>query len=166
MGATTPAYGSINLDQAAAVTGVLPLANGGTGFAAAGAAILPAWVKYTVSHTSLQAAALVNDIELFQLAAKQCLHAVMIKHSTAFSGGAIATYTLSVGLSGTLTKYTSAFDVFQATGNTVLQTSNSVNVENTAATTSVRLSAISTGANLNASAAGSVDVYVMLSTLP
>ncbi len=31
MGATTPAYGSINLDQSAAVTGTLPVANGGTG---------------------------------------------------------------------------------------------------------------------------------------
>lgn len=31
MGATTPAYGSINLDQSAAVTGALPIGNGGTG---------------------------------------------------------------------------------------------------------------------------------------
>ena len=30
MGASTPAYGSINLDQSAAVTGTLPIANGGT----------------------------------------------------------------------------------------------------------------------------------------
>jgi hypothetical protein len=33
MGATTPAYGSINLDQSAAVTGALGAANGGTGIA-------------------------------------------------------------------------------------------------------------------------------------
>jgi hypothetical protein len=31
MGATTPAYGSVNLDQSAAVTGTLPVGNGGTG---------------------------------------------------------------------------------------------------------------------------------------
>lgn len=31
MGATTPAYGSINLDQSGAVTGTLPIGNGGTG---------------------------------------------------------------------------------------------------------------------------------------
>lgn len=31
MGASTPAYGSINLDQSAAVTGTLPIGNGGTG---------------------------------------------------------------------------------------------------------------------------------------
>ena len=31
MGASNPAYGSINLDQSAAVTGVLPIANGGNG---------------------------------------------------------------------------------------------------------------------------------------
>lgn len=37
MGATTPAYGSINLDQSAAITGALPLVNGGTGTAAASA---------------------------------------------------------------------------------------------------------------------------------
>jgi hypothetical protein len=34
----TPAFGSINLDQSAAVTGVLPLSNGGTGAASAGEA--------------------------------------------------------------------------------------------------------------------------------
>jgi hypothetical protein len=39
MGAANPAYGSVNLDQAAAVTGALPLGNGGTGQVTANAAL-------------------------------------------------------------------------------------------------------------------------------
>ncbi len=38
MGASNPAYGSINLDQSAAVTGALPIGNGGTGQATKAAA--------------------------------------------------------------------------------------------------------------------------------
>lgn len=123
------------------------------------------WKKYTISHTALQAAALSNDIELFSLPAFGAIHNVIIKHSTAFSGTGITAYTLSVGISGNLTKYASAFDVFQATGAGVGQSSSVFDFESMSGATSIRLSATSTGANLDQSAAGSVDVYVLWGTV-
>jgi hypothetical protein len=123
----------------------------------------PKWFKYTVTHTALQAAATSNDIELLSLPAGGVIHAVKTKHSVAFSGGAIATYTVSVGIAGTLAKYSSAFNVFQAIGNTVFQMSSTLGSENHGAVTSIRVAAVSSGANLNASAAGSVDIWVLIS---
>lgn len=122
---------------------------------------VPIWKKYTVSHIALQAAALTNDIELLSLPAFGVIHNVIIKHSTAFAGIGITAYTLSVGISSNLTKYASAFDVFQATGGGIGQTSNVSDFEDVTSSTSIRLAATSTGANLDQSTAGSVDVYVL-----
>jgi hypothetical protein len=96
----------------------------------------PTWTKYTVGHAALQAAATSNNITLFTLPAAGIIHEVKVKHSTAFSGGAIASYTVKVGITGTLGKYLAAFDEIEA---------------------------VSTGANLDQSTAGSVDIWVLTS---
>ena len=123
----------------------------------------PRWFKFTKTFTTLSAAATTNDIELFSLPAGGVVHAVKIKHSAAFTGGAISAYTVSVGIAGNLVKYSAAQNVFQAPGNTVFLLTATTGTENHGAATSIRLAATSTGANLNAATAGSVDVWVLLS---
>lgn len=126
---------------------------------------VPVWVKVgnAISHVALQTAATTNSITLFTLAAAGTIHAVKIKHSTAFGGGAITAYTLSVGIAGTLAKYASAFDVFQAVSNTAMQTTGVTGAENNGAGTAILLTATSTTANLNASTVGVVDIWALLS---
>ena len=124
------------------------------------------WTPYTATFASLSAAALTNSITLATLPAKTVLHAVAIKHDTAFSGGAIASYTVSVGIAGTVDKYASAFNVFQAVGATVGQLSHALFCENFSTTTPVLLSAVSTVGLLNAATAGSVTIWLLTSTLP
>ena len=124
------------------------------------------WTKYTVEHTALQTASLANDVELFSLAANEIIKGVVIKHSTAFAGTGITNYTLSVGVSGDLSKYQPPFDVDQAVADTAFDLTSTFDVESFASSTSVRLSAISVGANLDQSSAGSVDVWVMKGLLP
>lgn len=140
-----------------------PTGGAGTNPAAIGATLQ--WVKVgvAISHTAFQTAALTNSITLFTLAAAGVIHAVKIKHSVAFAGAAIASYTLSVGIGGTLAKYASAFDVFQAVSNTAFQLSAVTGSENNGATTPILITATSTGANLSASTAGTVDVWALLS---
>lgn len=121
------------------------------------------WTKYTVTYSDLSAASTTNDVELFSLPAGGVIHGVKIKHSTAFSGGAISAFTVSVGITGTLAKYASAFDVFQAVSNTAQQVSSTVGTENHGASTSIKIAATSTGANIDQATAGSVDVWVMWS---
>lgn len=124
--------------------------------------------KITVTHTQLQAAALTNDITIYTLAPKEMVLNIWMKHSVAFSGGLIATYTLSVGIIGSLLKYLAAKDVAAVVGDTVqygLLTPAPL-VESHANSTALRLSAISTVGNLDASVAGSVDVWVQTIILP
>lgn len=127
---------------------------------------IPQWIKVgnAISHTAFQTGATTNNITLFTLLAGGIIHAVKIKHSTAFAGGVISAYTLSVGIAGTLAKYATAFDVFQVVSATAYQLSNSFGGESHTATTAIKIAATSTGANLSASTAGVVDVWALLST--
>jgi hypothetical protein len=163
-GVTTASVGNLYRDT---TNGKLYLKQSGAGntgwkeVPASGTA--PVWVKVSKVFGDLAAAALTNDIEVLSLGAAGVIHAVKIKHSAAFTGGAIATYTLSVGIVGNLVKYAPAFNVFQAPGNTVFQVSSVVGSENHGAATSIRLAAVSTGANLNAATSGAVDVWALVS---
>lgn len=133
----------------------------------AGLASAPTWAKYSITHTALQAAALTNDIELFSLPAKTVIHKVIIKNTTAFAG--TTSYTLSVGIVGTLAKYIAAFDVMQAVSDTtfgVAATTINATPENFGSATSIRVAAVSTVENLDQSSAGAADIYVQTSTLP
>lgn len=126
---------------------------------------VPQWVKVgsAIAHTAFQTAATTNSITLFTLVPAGVIQAVKIKHSTAFAGAAITAYTLSVGIGGTVAKYASAFDVFQAVSNTAFQLSAVTGSENHGAATPITITATSTGANLSASTAGVVDVWALLS---
>jgi hypothetical protein len=124
------------------------------------------WTAYTVSSADLAAAATSNSITLASLPAKTVLHAVVIKHSAAFTGGTITLYTLSVGIAGTTDKYASAFNVLQAPGNSIGQLSGSLFCENFAAPTTVQITAASTGGLLNTATTGSATIYLCTTTLP
>ena len=124
------------------------------------------WQKFTKTYADLASAALTNDIELFQLPSATCIHSVVIRQSVSFSGGLIVGYTLSVGITGNLTKYAAAFNVLQTPGDQVFQLSSIVGLENFGAATSIRLAAVSVGAFLNAATQGSVDIWVLTSSLP
>jgi len=127
---------------------------------------VPRWQKVgaAVDYEDLAASALTNDIELFTLPGAGVIHAVKIKHSTAFSGGALSSYKLSVGIAGNLVKYAAPFDVFQAVGDTAFGLNHEFGGEtHDAGGTSIRLAAESIGANLDAATAGVVDVWVLWS---
>lgn len=124
------------------------------------------WTAYTVAYTDLAAAAATNSITLAALPAKTVLHAACIKHDTSFTGGALSNYTLSVGLVGTVDKYASPFNVFQATGASVGQLSGALFCENFTAPTNVLVTGTAVGALLNAATAGSATIWLCTTTLP
>lgn len=125
--------------------------------------VFPAWVKTTLSYTQFQAASTTNSITLLVLPAGGVIHSVKIKHSTAFAGTSITAMTVSVGVTGTLNKYASAFDVYQAVSDTTFQLSTGAGSENHGSATNILATGTSTGANLNALTQGSVDVWVLMS---
>lgn len=125
-----------------------------------------AWKKYTVTHTQLQAAALTNDIELLSLPAYGVIEALLLKHSIQFAGSGITAYAVGVGITGDLERYAGPFNVLQAVGNAAHEVSNVKAIESVTGATSIRLSAESVGANLDQSTAGSLDIWLRVSTLP
>lgn len=151
----TSAKGSANGYASLGSDGFVPTAQTNTA--------LPLWVKYVKTYTDFSAAALTKDIELFQLPAKGVIHGVFINPTVAFTGGLIASFSLSVGNAGLLTKYSTAVSVFTAS----LQAPQALmGVESMSIATSIRVAAISTVGTLDAATAGSADVYVLRSTLP
>ncbi|MHB8674548.1 MAG: hypothetical protein ACYDAK_12850 [Candidatus Limnocylindrales bacterium] len=133
--------------------GINPLINAWT---KVGAGIT--WVPFSTT------AAMTLSINLFQLVAAGVLTRIKLKHSTSFQGGLISAMTASVGIAGDLARYSSAFDVFQAPGNTILELSSGAWCENQGAPTQVLLTLTATGANLNALTQGQLDVWALVST--
>lgn len=153
----------LTLTEAVGTTG-LPVSMGGTGSTVQN---YPKWTKYSVAHTALQAAALINNIEIASLPAGSVVHGVVMKTTTAFAG--TTTYTLSVGITGSLLKYVAATDVKVAVAGTTFTLPGASFVpgpEDFGAAVSIRLSAISTIQNLDQSSAGAVDIYILTSVLP
>lgn len=135
-----------------------------TGGVLAASNAVPFWRKYTVTHSQFQAAGMSNSVELFVLPAGGIVHAVKIKPSILFAGTGITDYKVSVGITGNLTKYAAAFDVDAAVSDTNFQLSTTVGGEtHAAAGTSIKAAATTTGANLDQSTAGSVDIWVLWS---
>lgn len=125
---------------------------------------VPRWIKITKTYTDFSTAGLTNEISIYTLPAKGIIHACQIFPSTVFSGGTIASYTISVGISGNATKYGVAANVF--TGATLSTINALIGIESMSGTTSIKATAISTVGLLNAASAGSVDIYLLISQLP
>lgn len=129
---------------------------------------IPMWSKVgsAIPYTSFSFAGTSFSIPLFNLSASGVISGIKIKHSTAFSGGAISACTISVGITGTNAKYAGPFDVFLGTNpvqNYAYLVSGGIFSENSTVATLITVTADSTGANLNALTAGVVDVWALLS---
>lgn len=127
------------------------------------------WKKYTKTFADFTDTDTLNTITLDTLPAGTFVHAVKMKHSAAFTGGAITAYTISVGITGSNTKYLAAKNVFQAPAEANKWCAmspvadGSTWMEAHLATTTLNATATSTTGNLDAATAGSVDIWVLIS---
>lgn len=123
------------------------------------------WKKYLLSFGEFSTAANTVSIPLFDLPPNVILEKAIVKHTTAFGGGAISAYTLEVGILGEEDRYTSAFDVFQAVSDTAQLTSLDDAVESFFAPTTVYATATSVGDTLDQANAGAAYVLIKLGTI-
>jgi hypothetical protein len=139
---------------------------------------IPTCAKYTVttgggnwtvngSNAGALAASTSQTITLASNAipARGQITALRVKHSTSFSGTGITALTVSLGDGTTSNIYAPAFDVYQATGNTVFYDDGGA-FASTAAQHSLSATLTSTGGNLSAISAGSVDIWACTRQLP
>lgn len=126
------------------------------------------WIKIaTKTFTDFSTAGVVNTIASgYLLPVKGIVTGCQIIPTTLFSGGIIASYTISVGIgSGAgIAKYGIATNVF--TGAALATPNILPGIESTTTTTSITITATSTVGNLSAATAGSIDIYLLVSTLP
>jgi hypothetical protein len=134
---------------------------------AAGGSSLLAVTKYTVAYTQIWGSAVTSlSYALLNLPAKNVIHGVVMKHTTAFAGGTLATFTCSLGNGANFTKYAPAFDIFQAVGNQVFQASDVTGMEDFAGSQAIVARFICSGDTMNHLTQGSLDIYVYTSALP
>lgn len=121
------------------------------------------WTKYTKTYADLAAAGLTNNIELFSLASKGVIHAIIAQPTASFTGGLIIAYAITIGVAGNTNKYLASVNTFAAPG--TISASNTVGCESTSGATSIRMYATSAVGPLNAATAGAIDIWVSTSTL-
>ncbi len=128
----------------------------------------PAWVKVTKSYTDFSNASMSHNFTIYTLAAKQVLHNVTFQHTAAFTGGSVATCT--IGLGTVLGNVKNPFDIFQAPGNTVFPawdpTQSGYGPQNFGTTAALTATVATSGDTMDHLTAGSIDFYLLLSTLP
>lgn len=126
------------------------------------------WQKVTVGFAQLTTAGLTQTINLITTAARTKVCGVSIKTTAAFSGGLIASLTVSVGdAAGTGLDYAPAFTVFSAPSNTNYQDTVPATVASkTSAASTITALFTSTIGNLNTATAGSVDIDVCTAVIP
>jgi len=147
-------------------------------FRALEAADLPAqaggWVTITLSYANFSTGSTTHIYTPSTLPAKTVVHAVVVRTTTAFSGGAIGAYNLDVGLaSGSGTEWCSGYDVMAAPSGTNFNfhpgsgaTGVLPALLNPVSGVNLAITANCTGANLNAATQGTVEVSLFLSRLP
>ncbi len=123
------------------------------------------WIQVTKSYTDFSAAATTNTIDLYTLPTKGVLHNIFMKHSAQFLGGGITAYTIGTGITGDLNRYTYDFDVYQTVGDKIFGQYVYGAIEDYGNATTIKITAKSVGANLNAATQGSAEFQIFLSGL-
>jgi len=125
---------------------------------------VPRWKKFTVDVDDLDTAGTGHVESLFALGTTGVVHAVYMKHNTAFSGGGATSCAVSVGYAGGVTAYAGAFDVFQAVAaatnqmNTVVASNAAISVPGTTV-----VADFNSDVNCDTLTAGEVDIWVLYS---
>ena len=121
------------------------------------------WKKIAVANTDFTPSGPVTTIPLFILPAGSIIEGIKIKHSAAFVGGTVSAATLEVGITGTLSKYATAFDVFQAPGDTVQQHSFVFDGEDHANPATISATLRTTGGSSGDLTAGAAEIWAKIS---
>jgi hypothetical protein len=125
----------------------------------------PQWKRITIRESAFTTPFVnVESLTLAVLPAGGVVHATKVKHSTPFTGGSLSGFTVEAGVSGDLEKYASAFDVFQAAGDAVMQHTQAFDGEShSASSTNLLVTGRSAGDNTDAATAGSVQIWLLVS---
>lgn len=117
----------------------------------------------TITYTDLQTAALTNTLPVFNVPTKGLVTYAYAVVTVAFAGTGIATILATLGSVANPAEYIASASL-ASTGSIPGVAITQPVPESLVAATPLSLSVVSTGANLSALSAGSVDIYLTYST--
>lgn len=101
-----------------------------------------------------------NPTNSFTLPAGSKIMGVVVKQSVAFSGGSLSAMTVSLGVSGATTRFTSAYDIFAAVADTTLQETAMFKSGQGSTISALLATFTPTGDTCASCTAGSVDITI------
>lgn len=123
----------------------------------------PRWIKISKQYTDFIVAGLTATSTVYQPKANEVVLMTRMQPQTPFTGGLIASYTISLGQA-------SAVDVLAASSVFTVPTnafgSTPIIAASLATPAPIIATAISTVGNLSAATQGQVDIYLLVSILP
>jgi hypothetical protein len=125
------------------------------------------WRKWTITDSDLAAGTDTLDAPLFTAGPLDKIEGAVVKHSEAFTGGALGSLTVSIGVVDAEEFYSPAHSVFVAPDDLVFQDTNvfgSYTMASGGHTVVAHFTA--TGDDLASATTGSVDIWIKTSTLP
>ncbi len=129
--------------------------------------IAPQWIKFTKAYTDFSTAGGTLTLTLDTMPIRGVLHGVAMQVTTGFSGGAIGTYTIAIGITGNNGKYiTGLGSTVAGTVPTFAASTTVPDCQSTSGTWVVNVTATSGGANLNAATQGAVSIWLLVAALP
>lgn len=128
----------------------------------------PTMMKLTVPFTSFETSGFSTTVPVVTLPPKSVVMGAIMKHTQPFSGGIIATCTLSLGVTGNLIKYCPAYNCMAPVSDTAFGALSSPILDLQGFTTgpTVVATCVTTVANTLALTQGSVDIYILVAQLP
>jgi len=126
---------------------------------------IPRWKKYTITAATFAGFNVPTyDASLTAyLNPGEVIHAVKIKHSTSFTGGAVSAVTVEVGTASDTDKYATAFNILQPVADDTFQLSSAFYSENHGAISFLHIVFRATGGNVEDITQGSVDIWILVS---
>lgn len=117
----------------------------------------------TVKYSDFEAAATTDTVVLYETKGAEVIERVVMIVDTDFSGGSISAYTISVGKSGSATKYLAATTVFTDAANGTANGTVGSTAGIEARGVQIIATATSTTANLSTATAGQATFLIFVS---
>lgn len=126
------------------------------------------WTKYTFSNTQLSDPGQQGkSVTIVTLPQKSVVTGVIVKHSKAFTGGAITAYNVSIDSNNVgYAAYSPNLDVFQSPADNIFNSNIQQAPIFQSAGDDVVISSSCEGGTLDEATQGSVDVWLKVETLP
>jgi hypothetical protein len=127
---------------------------------------LQLWNGASIAYTQFSVADVTSTVDAIEIPARAVIDKLIIKTAQPFLGGTISAYTLSLGLESDTSRYVLDYDAFDAASDTNYVVATVNELLSLTLAKSLKITAQSTGADLDEATQGRVEIFVKWALLP